>query len=197
VLAHCPGGERIVNSTEEQNWEKSFQTRPRLSKEEAHRVVVLRSRLTGLRYLSSEYQLRRASLSGTKSERTAWQSVWALSAFVEHARRFPRQGELYPYLHGILDESKTLEDLDLPPMDLYPSDAANDAQKSILEDLIGANLLLSQEVLLLSQNFQKSLRNLEACANALDPSMTTFVDVQKVRTFVREAEAIRKANSQT
>jgi len=124
--------------TEEQIWEKSFQTRPRLSPAEAHRLVVLRQRLTELRYLSLEYLLRRANFSASKGERVAWQSVWALVVFVEHHKRFPRQGELYPYLHKVLDESKTLEDLELPTMDASISasiDSGRDAQKSVSEQL--------------------------------------------------------------
>lgn len=124
-------------TTEEQIWEHSFQSGPRLTPEEAHRVVVLRQRLTDLRYLSSEYLLRRAVLSPTKGGKIAWQSVWALMVFVEHQKRFPRQGELYPYLHKILDESKVLEDLELPELDVLPNSDAQEAQKSLLEKLRG------------------------------------------------------------
>jgi len=185
----------MMKNTEESAWERSFQTRPRLTPEEVHRIVILRSRLTGLRYLSSEYLLRRAAHSGTKSERTAWQSVWALCVFVEHAKRFPRQGELYPYLHGILDESKILEDLDLPPMDVLPMGDAQEAQKSLLEDLVAQNLLLSKQALVLSQNFEKSIRNLvvllEVHAGSISLSEESW---KKLATFAREAEAIRQAN---
>jgi hypothetical protein len=123
--------------TEEQLWEKSFQTSPRLSPAEAHRLVVLRQRLTELRYLSLEYLLRRANFSASKGERVAWQSVWALVVFVEHHKRFPRQGELYPYLHNVLDESKTLEELKLPTIDssFAGLDSGLEAQKSLSEQL--------------------------------------------------------------
>jgi len=126
-----------MTRTEEQNWEKSFQTGPRLTSAEAHRLVVLRQRLTELRYLSLEYLLRRAASSASKGERTAWQSVWALVVFSEHHKRFPRQGELYPYLHKVLDESKTLEDLQLPTIDTsFPAhDSGQEAQKSLSEQL--------------------------------------------------------------
>jgi len=129
-----------MSNTEEKAWERSFQTKPRLSPEEAHRVVVLRQRLTALRYLSSEYLLRRAVLSGTKSGRTAWESVWALLVFVEHQKRFPRQGELYPYLHKVLDESNTLEDLKLPEIDSLDLGDSLEAQKGTLESLVNENL---------------------------------------------------------
>jgi len=192
----------MMKNTEESAWERSFQTRPRLTPEEAHRVVVLRSRLTGLRYLSSEYLLRRAMHSGTKSERTAWQSVWALSVFVEHAKRFPRQGELYPYLHGILDESKILEDLDLPPMDVLPIGDASEAQKSLLEDLVGRNLLLAEEVSVLSNNLQRSAKNVAVAAEHLRKNYTPEVSygisfVQALEKFAKEVEVLRQANSQT
>jgi len=115
--------------------------------------------------------------------------------FVEHAKRFPRQGELYPYLHGILDESKILEDLDLPPMDVFPMGDAQEAQKSLLEDLVAQNLLLSKQALVLSQNFEKSIRNLvvllEVHAGSVSLSEESW---KKLATFAREAEAIRQAN---
>jgi len=126
--------------TEERNWERSFQTKPRLSPAEAHALVSLQTRVTELRYLSLEYLLRRATASGTKSEKVAWESVWALVVFVEHQRRFPRQGELYPYLHKVLDESKTLEGLQLPDIDFSKSSpGAPEAQRSVLEQLISEN----------------------------------------------------------
>jgi hypothetical protein len=135
--------------TEEQIWEKSFQTKPRLSPAEAHRLVALQQRLSELRYLSLEYLLRRANFSPSKGEKVAWQSVWALVVFVEHHRRFPRQGELYPYLHNVLDESKTLEDLKLPTIDTSFSriESGHEAQKSLMEQLISdaAGLRASHE----------------------------------------------------
>jgi len=131
-----------MSNTEERTWESSFQSRPRLSPEEAHRVVVLRQRLNGLRYLSSEYLLRRAKLSPTKGQRNAWESVWALLVFVEHQKRFPRQGELYPYLHKVLDESNTLEDLQLPELDSFELEETQESYKMTLESLVGENLVL-------------------------------------------------------
>jgi len=184
-----------MKNTEESAWERSFQTRPRLTPEEVHRVVILRSRLTGLRYLSSEYLLRRAAHSGTKSERTAWQSVWALCVFVEHAKRFPRQGELYPYLHGILDESKVLEDLDLPALDVLPGADAWEAQKSLLETLVARDLELSSKVRVLSQNLETCQKNLLVLLEAYEHPGRTFVRPEKVRDFASQVEAIRQHNS--
>jgi hypothetical protein len=89
--------------------------------------------LTEVRYLSFEYLLRRAALSDTKSEKVAWWSVWAIQAFVERLHRFPRQGELYPYLHDVLDESKTFEGLKLPPLVYTKEDSPGEAQRSLLE----------------------------------------------------------------
>jgi len=186
-----------MKNTEEKTWERSFQTGPRLSPEEIHRVVVLRSRLTGLRYLSSEYLLRRANHSGTKSEKLAWESVWALSVFVEHAKRFPRQGELYPYLHGILDESKTLEDLDLPPMDVLPMGDASEAQKSLLEDLVATNLLLSKKVSVLNDNLGRSVKNIRVVVELMtkDSGHDFGPYPEALAKFAREAEAIRLMNT--
>jgi hypothetical protein len=185
-----------MKNTEESAWERSFQIGPRLTPEEVHRVVVLRSRLTGLRYLSSEYLLRRAAHSGTKSERTAWQSVWALSVFVEHAKRFPRQGELYPYLHGILDESKILEDLNLPPMDVLPMGDASEAQKSLLEDLVATNLLLSKKVSLLAATLDNALNAIEHSVKvARDGEVLRKESSDNFERFAREGQAIRRANS--
>jgi len=145
-------------STEEKTWEKSFQTRPRLSPQEAHRVVVLRQRLTELRYLSSEYLLRRATLSNTKSEKTAWESVWALVVFVEHHRRFPRQGELYPYLHEVLDESRPLESLKLPEIDIESVQVSLEAQKSLLETLQHDKAVLADRLHRVDEALAKLLR---------------------------------------
>jgi len=135
-----------MSNTEEKAWERSFQTGPRLTPEEAHRVVVLRQRLSGLRYLSSEYLLRRATLSRTKQERIAWESVWALVVFVEHHKRFPRQGELYPYLHKTLDESKVLEDLKLPEIDSLDLRVTEEAHKGTLESLVATELELRSQL---------------------------------------------------
>jgi len=189
-----------MKNTEEKTWERSFQTGPRLSPEEVHRVVVLRSRLTGLRYLSSEYLLRRATHSGTKSEKVAWESVWALSVFVEHAKRFPRQGELYPYLQKVLDESKTLEDLDLPPMDVLPMGDASEAQKSLLEDLVATNLLLTRKARILSDNLQRAAKNVGVAAELLTKDLTEDSSYDKslplaLGKFAKEVEAIRMANT--
>jgi hypothetical protein len=187
-----------MKNTEESAWERSFQTGPRLTPEEVHRVVVLRSRLTGLRYLSSEYLLRRAMHSGTKSERTAWQSVWALCVFVEHAKRFPRQGELYPYLHGILDESKILEDLNLPPMDVLPMGDASEAQKSLLEDLVATNLLLSKKVSVLAATLGHAISAIEHSVKvARDGDVLVKESADNFERFAREGQAIRETNSLT
>jgi len=123
-----------MTTNPDKEWDKSFD-KPRLSPEEALRVVQLRNNLTEIRYLSSEYLLRRANLSNTKSEKVAWRSVWAIVVFVEHYHRFPRQGELYPYLHKVLDESKTLEDLKLPPIAFQQVMELGNCQKTVLEDL--------------------------------------------------------------
>jgi hypothetical protein len=82
-----------------------------------------------------EYLLRRAAYSGTKSEQVAWWSVWAVVVFVEHEHRFPRKGELYPYLHNVLDESKTLEGLKLPKLEFLPGTGPGEAQRTSTESL--------------------------------------------------------------
>jgi len=108
---------------------------PRLSPEEALRATQLRNRLTEMRILSSEYLLRRASIARSKSGKIGWWSVWAVMVFCEYHHRFPRQGELYPYLHKVLDESRTLEDLELPPLTSLPGEDAQEAQRGTLEQL--------------------------------------------------------------
>jgi len=122
--------------TADQSFERSFEhSKPRLTAAEAANVVSLRTRLTELRYLSLEYLLRRASQADTRSAQTAWRSVWAIVVFCEHYNRFPRQGELYPYLHKVLDESKTLESLELPALTSQSAQEAWSAQRSTLEAL--------------------------------------------------------------
>jgi len=185
--------------TEEQKWERSFQTGPRLTPEEAHRVVVLRQRLTDLRYLSSEYLLRRATLSPTKGGKIAWQSVWALMVFVEHQKRFPRQGELYPYLHKILDESKVLEDLDLPELDVLPNSEAQEAQKSLLEKLRGDVTVLSNRNKNLSNALSRSLSQsrslLDFDREEVGKAGLSSESYAKQTAFWSQLEAIRKENS--
>jgi len=183
-----------MSNTEEKAWAQSFQTGPRLSPQEAHRSAVLRQRLTGLRYLSSEYLLRRATHSGTKSERVAWESVWALLVFVEHQRRFPRQGELYPYLQAVLDESKLLEDLDLPEIDISPiSGQPQDAQKDVLESLVVERIELLARCKLLDDRLEKSLRIHQASLE--DDSLVVSKKAKlALRTFVQGAEALRTGN---
>jgi len=173
--------------TEEKVWAQSFQTKPRLSPAEAHQLVVLRQRVTELRYLSLEYLLRRAAHSDTKSERVAWESVWALTVFVEHGHRFPRQGELYPYLHKVLDESRTLEDLNLPPVDIsLPPYGPQDAQKSVLETLTHDCTVFYDHI----ERAHAMLKNLLAkelvAAQASTPisSETRVEDLRKVLVFL-------------
>jgi hypothetical protein len=78
----------------------------------------MKLRLSVRRYSALEYLLRMAGLSSTKAQKVGWRSLAALFVFVEHEQRFPRQGELYSYLHSVLDESKSLEQLDLPPISI-------------------------------------------------------------------------------
>jgi hypothetical protein len=175
--------------TEEQLWEKSFQTKPRLSPAEAHRLVVLRQRLTELRYLSLEYLLRRAHFSASKGEKVAWQSVWALVIFVEHHKRFPRQGELYPYLHNVLDESKTLEDLNLPTIDssFAGFDSGLEAQKSLSEQL-------RADATSLRESHKRVLASIHAFEHELSQSTEEDLDytskalwdwLQKMKSFLK------------
>jgi hypothetical protein len=154
-------------SKNEAEWSASFQRRPRLTPEQAQRVVALRQRLTEQRYLSFEYLLRRATSSGTKSEQVAWWSVWAVQVFVEHQHRFPRKGELYPYLHKILDESKTLEGLKLPPLESLPGEGPREAQRTSMESL-------QHEVSSLRKKLQSANREVQTAYSNVVDSISQF-----------------------
>jgi hypothetical protein len=145
----------------EGDWESSFQRRTHLSPEEARSLVLLQARVSELRYLSSEYLLRRASFSDTKSEKVGWWSIWALTRFVESHHRFPRQGELYPYLHKVMDESKTLEELQLPPLDLNQVKELQTCQMTHLQAQQASLNALSTRLSTLREKSQKILEKLQ------------------------------------
>jgi len=151
------------------------------SPEAALRTLQLRERLTEMRYLHLEYPLRRAFCS-VSSEKKAWWSVWAISVFVERQHRFPRKGELYPYLHMILDESKTMEELKLPPLESLPGEGPKEAQRTSMERLQHENCLLRKALSLATSDlktFASAIQN--GPSSVHKPQIASWLDQLRIR----------------
>jgi len=93
-----------------------------------------------------------------------------------------------------LDESKLLEDLDLPEIDISPiSGQPQDAEKDVLESLVVERIELLARCKLLDDSLEKSLRIHQASLE--DDSLVVSKKAKlALRTFVQGAEALRTGN---
>lgn len=122
-------------------FEKSFRKSRSLTPAEAQQQLRMKLLLSSKRQTALEYLLRMASLSTTKAGKIGWRSLVALFVFVEHKGRFPRQKELYDYLHRVLDESSILEHLDLPPISFETVKMSQEASRQmVLEEQVALPL---------------------------------------------------------